>query len=49
MLYSSTIYDKNGTTFSYIVDDFKENPVVHPSRFSFNSKDYPGVTEIDMR
>lgn len=49
MLSSSTIYDKNGTTFSYVVDNYTENPVVHPSRFSFNKNDYPGITEIDMR
>jgi len=49
MIHSSTIYDKNGTTFSYNVDNFRENINIHPSRFAFRESDYPGVEVIDMR
>lgn len=49
MVVSSTIYDKNGSTFTYVVDKFHENPNIHPSRFTFNKADYPGVIVTDMR
>jgi outer membrane lipoprotein carrier protein len=48
-IHSSTIFDKNGTTFSYIVDNFRENINIHPSRFTFRESDYPGVAVVDMR
>lgn len=46
---SSTIYDKNGTTYSYIVEKLEENPKIPASRFVFNPKDYPGIIVTDMR
>lgn len=46
---SSTIFDKSGSTFSYVVDRFHENPKIHPSRFTFNNADFPGVIVTDMR
>lgn len=49
MVYSSTIYDKNGSTFTYVVTEFKENPKIFSSRFTFNPDDYPGVLINDMR
>lgn len=49
MVSSSTIFDKSGSTFSYVVDRFHENPRIHPSRFTFNNADYPGVIVTDMR
>lgn len=49
MISSSTIYDKNGSTFTYVVDKFHENPNIHPSRFTFNKADFPGVIITDMR
>ncbi|MCX7697710.1 MAG: outer membrane lipoprotein carrier protein LolA [Bacteroidales bacterium] len=49
ILYRSTIYDKNGSTFSYTITNFLENPKVFESRFTFNEKDYPGVIVNDMR
>ncbi len=49
MVVSSTIYDKNGSTYTYVVDKFHENPNIHPSRFTFNKVDYPGVVITDMR
>jgi chaperone LolA len=49
MLYRSSIYDKNGSIYTYTIDNFIENPKVFDSRFTFNEKDYPGVTINDMR
>lgn len=49
MVYSSTIYDKNGSTFTYTMTNFVPNPKVLDSRFTFNKADYPGVTVNDMR
>lgn len=49
MLYRSTIYDKNGTTYTYTIENFVENPKVLDSRFTFNPNDYPGVSINDMR
>jgi len=46
---SSAIYDKEGTTFTYKVDKFHENPKIHPSRFTFSHANYPGVIVTDMR
>jgi outer membrane lipoprotein carrier protein len=49
MIVSSTIYDKNGSTYSYVVDKFHENPNIHPSRFTFNRAEFPGIIITDMR
>lgn len=46
---SSTIYDKNGTTFSYVVEKFEENPKIPAGRFTFNPREYPGIIVTDMR
>ncbi|MPM14827.1 Outer-membrane lipoprotein carrier protein [bioreactor metagenome] len=49
MVYSSTVYDKNGTTYTYLVSNFVENPKVFDSRFTFDKADYPDYTINDMR
>jgi outer membrane lipoprotein-sorting protein len=46
---SSTIFDKNGTTYSYSIVEFIPNVRVHSSRFTFNFEKYAGITVIDMR
>lgn len=43
------IQDRNGNTFSYIVNKFDTNVPVKDSDFKFNTTDYPGVEVIDMR
>jgi outer membrane lipoprotein-sorting protein len=43
------IQDKNGNTFTYLVNKFETNVPVKDTDFSFNTKDYPGVEVIDMR
>jgi len=43
------IQDKNGNTFSYIVNKFETNIPVKDTDFTFNTKDFPGVEVIDMR
>jgi len=44
-----SIQDKNGNTFTYIVNKFEPNVTVKDTDFTFNAKDYPGVEVIDMR
>jgi outer membrane lipoprotein-sorting protein len=44
-----TIFDKNGSTYSYIIKKFTPNVEVDESAFTFNESDYPGVDVVDMR
>lgn len=46
---STIIYDKNGSTYSYIVTKFTTNLTMDDSIFTFNTKDYPDVEVNDMR
>jgi outer membrane lipoprotein-sorting protein len=43
------IYDRNGSTFSYIVDKFITDQAIADALFTFNKADYPGVEVNDMR
>ena len=43
------IQDKNGNTFTYLVNKFETNVPVKDSDFTFNAADFPGVEVIDMR
>jgi outer membrane lipoprotein-sorting protein len=44
-----TIFDKNGSTYSYIVNKFEPNVDAQESDFTFNPDDYPDVDVVDMR
>lgn len=44
-----TIFDKNGSTYSYIINKFAQNIPVDDSEFTFNPADYPDVDVVDMR
>lgn len=44
-----TIYDKNGSTYSYIINSFISNLELADSEFMFNSADYPDADIVDMR
>ena len=44
-----TIFDKNGSTYSYVINKFEPNIDVSEGAFTFNPADYPGVDVIDMR
>lgn len=44
-----TIFDKNGSTYSYVINNFDTNVDVDEGNFSFNPEDYPDVEVIDMR
>lgn len=44
-----TIFDKNGSTYSYIISKFTPNIPVDDSEFTFNPADYPDVDVVDMR
>ena len=43
------IYDRNGSTFSYLVDKFVADQPLADSLFSFNKAEHPGVEVNDMR
>jgi len=43
------IYDRNGSTFSYIVDKFITDQAIADSVFTFNKAEHPGVEMNDMR
>jgi len=43
------IYDRNGSTFSYIVDKFVADQPIADNVFSFNKAEHPGVEINDMR
>ncbi|MEZ5082060.1 MAG: outer membrane lipoprotein carrier protein LolA [Bacteroidales bacterium] len=44
-----TIFDKNGSTYSYIINKFLPNVDVNPDIFSFKASDFPDADVIDMR
>ncbi len=44
-----TIFDKNGSTYSYIINKFTPNIEIKDSEFTFNKADYPGADVVDMR
>ena len=44
-----TIFDKSGSTYSYIINKFVPNVEIEDSYFFFNAEDFPGVDVIDMR
>lgn len=43
------IYDRSGSTFSYIVDKFVADQPIADNVFSFNKAEHPGVEINDMR
>ena len=43
------IYDRNGSTFSYIVDKFVSDQPITDNVFTFNKAEHPGVEINDMR
>ncbi|MDO9257167.1 MAG: outer membrane lipoprotein carrier protein LolA [Bacteroidales bacterium] len=43
------IYDRSGSTFSYIVDKFVADQAIADNVFTFNKADHPGVEINDMR
>jgi len=48
-LHEITIFDKNGSTYSYIIKKFEPNVDVKPSKFTFDKSEFPDVEVIDMR
>jgi outer membrane lipoprotein-sorting protein len=44
-----TIFDKNGSTYSYIINKFEPDIAVSDSQFTFNKTEFPGADIVDMR
>lgn len=49
MVESISIYDKNGSVYSYIVNKMDVNQNFYDTMFTFKPADHPGVEVIDMR
>lgn len=49
MVESLSIYDKNGSVYSYIVNKMDVNQNFYDTMFTFKPADHPGVEVIDMR
>lgn len=49
VLKSLSIFDKNGSTYTYTVNKFDTNMPLSESMFTFKASDHPGVDVIDMR
>ena len=49
VLKSLTIFDKNGSIYTYLVNKFDTNMPLSESMFTFKAADHPGVEVIDMR
>jgi outer membrane lipoprotein carrier protein len=48
-LKSVALFEREGNTFTYLVDRFESPRSVDPSLFTFNKSDYPGVEVVDLR
>lgn len=44
-----SVYDKNGSTYTYTIKSFVPNAKVSEAIFSFNPAKYPGVEVVDLR
>lgn len=44
-----TVFDKNGTRYTYEIKNFKANPTVTPNKFAFSAQAYPGMEVVDLR
>src|SRR5690606_6535997 len=43
------IKGKDGTDFIYVINNFKTNQPINENKFTFNSKEHPGIDVIDLR
>ena len=48
-IYSASIYDKNGSRYTYILSSPATNYTGSDSVFGFNKKNYPGAEVVDLR
>ncbi|RYE18882.1 MAG: outer membrane lipoprotein carrier protein LolA [Sphingobacteriaceae bacterium] len=48
-IYSATIYDKNGSRYTYILSSPATNYTGSDAVFGFNKKNYPGAEVVDLR
>ena len=45
----ATIFDKNGTLYTYAIKNFVPNSVIPDTNFVFDTKKYPDVEVVDLR
>lgn len=46
---STIVFDKNGTTYTYLISKFTTNTAITDTMFTFIAANYPGVEMNDMR
>jgi outer membrane lipoprotein carrier protein len=44
-----TIFDKNGSTYTYIINKFEPDIPVNDSQFAYSKTEFPGADVVDMR
>ncbi|HVW16277.1 MAG TPA: outer membrane lipoprotein carrier protein LolA [Mucilaginibacter sp.] len=49
LIYSATIFDKNGSRYTYTIDSFTPNVKLPETIFTYDKKDHPGVEVVDLR
>lgn len=49
MISSAKIFNKNGTHYTYVIEQFKANPEAPDTQFTFDQTKYPGVEVVDLR
>lgn len=49
MVETLSIFDKNGSVYSYVVNKMEVNQNFYDNMFTFKAADHPGVEVIDMR
>lgn len=43
------VFYGEGFQISYLLENFKKNPALADSKFSFNKANHPGIVEVDLR
>jgi outer membrane lipoprotein-sorting protein len=45
----AVVFDKNGSLYTYNINNFKTNLVIADATFAFDKKQFPGVEVVDLR
>lgn len=49
MIYDASVFDKNGTTYTYSLKNIETNKTFSPGIFQFYKHNYPGIEIVDLR
>jgi len=45
----AVVFDKNGSLYTYNINNFKTNSGIADATFAFDKKQFPGVEVVDLR